>query len=356
MDITALRAWLGRFGVGPGYLHVLPDGPAEAVRGAEGYYLVRDGARWLVCYSERGQVADLVRHGGEHEACLDVMDRLGPGYSALLRPSGTSAPQPLLTPGSEPADLQVALTARCSGGADLRVAVRDWLTAAAASLYGGAFAADPGPVPVLDGDRFNRPVRLRMSASATREVPAFEHFGGGWSAAFDAGWRDEFTEVSLSASAFTRDGELAVHEVQAHREPDGWLHCTAVRYGGAEAREEHRWAAFLADQMAARHGAYGHVDRNDRHPRTTAHENTLGAAGYRAYEQSETRLRGYGWATACGPGTAKTLGGKAAIAASGAFSEVRSLEHGGLLMVASGRIEAWSPEQVRAALLPALAS
>ncbi|WP_030158561.1 hypothetical protein [Glycomyces sp. NRRL B-16210] len=354
MDITALNAWLGRFGVGPGYLHVLPDGPVEAVHGAEGCYLVRDGAGWLVCYSERGQVSDSVRHGGEREACLDVLDRLGPDYGTLLRPPGTPAPRPLLTPGSEPADLQAVLTAR--SGADPRAAVRDWLTAAAASLYGGVFAADPGPAPVLDGDRFDRRVRLRMSALAARRTLVFEHFGGDWAAAFDTGWRDEFTAVSLSASAFTRDGELAVHEVQAHREPDGWLRCTAVRYGGAEAREEHRWAAFLADQMAARDGAYGHVDRNEQHPRTTAHERTLGAAGYRAYEQSETRLRGYGWATACGPGAAKALGGKAAVEASGAFAEVRTLRHGGLLMVAADRIDTWSPERVRAALGPALAS
>jgi hypothetical protein len=261
MDIAELLAWLG----GPHGLYVLPDGPASAVHGSEGHYLVKDGDHWLVCYSERGRTSGMARHATEHDACLDALDRLGPAYGALLRPPGAPAPKPLLARGATPVDLQVRLSAEA--GDDLREAVRSWLTATTARLYGAGFANHEHPFPRVTGDRFERDVRLRLSALTNRRAPSREHRGGDWLGAFDADWTDAYSEVSLSTSAFARDGRLAVHEIQAHHERDGRLVCTAVRYGGGAADEAHRWTAFLTEQAALRRADYGHVGDNAEHPR-----------------------------------------------------------------------------------------
>lgn len=157
-----------------------------------------------------------------------------------------------------------------------------------------------------------------------------------------------------------RSATAGVH--RNHAQP-GWITFAADTIAGSahDASVPHpagqdRWAE-LVKQWVSRTGAcYAHVtDDADVHGGTALEQATVhvrdDSGQARSPESTTPRchevLRGYSWITVCAPELAARLGGVAALAASGAFTEVTELPQGQVFLRATPSIEDYHGDAVR---------
>jgi hypothetical protein len=113
--------------------------------------------------------------------------------------------------------------------------------------------------------------------------------------------------------------------------------------------------ATVADEADPNYGEV--VVNSERRPPSTNLDIALRRAASRSADAARSELRGYEWATVCPAQLVARLGGVEAIAATGAFAEVRALAAGGALLVATKSPADYGPAaaaRVFAALAPVL--
>ncbi|MFC8075080.1 hypothetical protein ACFUN8_06035 [Streptomyces sp. NPDC057307] len=113
---------------------------------------------------------------------------------------------------------------------------------------------------------------------------------------------------------------------------------------------------FLAEALDGANPAFARVDHLNSHESTDL-EATLRRARRKSRRESRTLLRGYSWVTGVPAELAARLGGARALAATGAFHDVRELTGGGLLLQAGDTLAGYDERRMYAvfrALAPVL--
>jgi hypothetical protein len=122
---------------------------------------------------------------------------------------------------------------------------------------------------------------------------------------------------------------------------------------------QQEWIRFAETWAARLDACYGHLTDDASSVNGTALEMATQILGIDPPTVPRCRevLRGYSWVTVCAPELAQRLGGARALAASGAFHQVRELPGGQVLLHATPRLEQYqgaAVEQVFRTLAPVL--
>jgi hypothetical protein len=267
--------------------------------------------------------------------------------------------------------LHAELAARPQSRADFARLAAGWLTDARRRLFpdlapgpadGGALAPDPsGDDTAPWGPPGAVCARLRV-----QQQP--EALGGTAAPYTDRAWRRMLAgldraypfHVTLAMTRLGPDGRppaapeaiIAVH--RSHRHPR-WARFEAAApasLGGwaGSPGTQRAWAGFVREQAIRAGADYGHVT-DDANIGGTALERAIQGVTDEppAVPRCRAVLRGYSWVTICAAELAIRLGGASALAASGAFDEVRELPGGRVYLRATAAVEDFEGAAVRRA-------
>jgi len=152
--------------------------------------------------------------------------------------------------------------------------------------------------------------------------------------------------IQRRASACDADVNTSWIGYDEYARDSGWVQLSATFVEDitdlAEQRAvSDRWVDFLADAMNWLGADYGHIARHRNADRMSALESEIRmpSINRRSRVLGGFCLRGYEWVTACGPAVAARLGGAAVVRDTGAFFDVRALNHGGLLLRSTPTVE-----------------
>ena len=276
--------------------------------------------------------------------------------------------------------LHLELVRRADSAEEFARLARGWLTEARTELFpelsrrlpDAAVLKRPVPdprVPIGPPDATFAGIAIYPEASVLRGTRslvysprAFERTLSGL--ASDYPYMVSFSMMPLSPAGRRFDPEPSV-SFEVRREPSDpvWVRFMVdapedlIAWSGS-AETQMEWVRFLERWAARLDACYGHLT-DDANDSGTALEMVTQMPGIDPPTVPRCRevLRGYSWVTICAPELVRRLGGVAALAASGAFAEVRELPGGQVLLQATPLLDQYqgtAVERVFQVLAPVL--
>lgn len=268
-------------------------------------------------------------------------------------------------------NLHVELVCRADSVAEFARLVTAWLTEAKAELFPELDRELPAgrvlkaPVP---GDP-SVPIGPPGATWATvfvqpdPEKPAVRtavYSGASWRRLLDGLETEHPFALHLSMAPLDSRGapvhryDAASVGVRRHREDPGSVRLQMQASPGVvpwpgSAEIQRRWTEFLRDWAVRLGASYGHVTDDADWVNGTALEQAVRSqsADLVAVPRQRQLLRGYSWVTVCAAELVSRLGGVEALAASGAFHEVRELSDGQVFLQATPLLEQYEGTAVR---------
>lgn len=250
--------------------------------------------------------------------------------------------------------LHAELAARPRSRADFARLAAGWLTDARRRLFADLDPAPPGAVWAQ--------LRVQHQPQALGGTSA-PYTDRAWRRMLDGLDRAYPFHVTLAMTPLGPDGQpaegpeaiIAVH--RSHRHPR-WVRFEAAAPAGLGGRAgwagspgtQRTWAGFVREQAIRAGAHYGHVT-DDANIGGTALERAIQGTTDEppAVPRCQAVLRGYSWVTICAAELAIRLGGAPALAASGAFDEVRELPGGRVYLRTTAALEDFEGAAVRRA-------
>jgi hypothetical protein len=162
----------------------------------------------------------------------------------------------------------------------------------------------------------------------------------------------QLRQLDEAGVPYEGSGKLAVAVAVEEDQPEWVQLCAGSTLFGAEhdpmrPQVSQRWADVLREMAERVDASFGHLC-DDASAEGTALDATLFRGGeVESMLQGRRVLRGYSWVTVCPAELARRLGGRSALAATGAFAVVDQLPHGGVWLQATPDFASYDQRAVR---------
>ncbi len=148
-------------------------------------------------------------------------------------------------------------------------------------------------------------------------------------------------------------GELAVAVAVVDEDQPEWvqLYAGSTLFGAEHdpmrPQVSQRWADVLREMAEQVDASFGHLCDDDSAEGTALDATLFRGGEVESMLQGRRVLRGYSWVTVCPAELARRLGGRSALAATGAFAVVDRLPHGGVWLQATPDFASYDQRAVR---------